>query len=212
MLERLGEQGFRVITIVDPGVKYDPGYWVFDQALERDVLCKTEGGDIYIGQVWPGNTAFPDFVTEEARDWWGELNAAHVASGLAGIWNDMNEPATGAIPPRRDALRRRPVLARALPQPVRAADGDGHDGRAAATAMPDRRTFVLSRAGFAGIQRYAANWMGDNQARWDHLWLSMPMAMGFGVSGPAVRRRRHRRLRRATRTPSCSCAGCSTAC
>ena len=50
-------------------------------------------------------------------------------------------------------------------------------------AMPDKRTFVLSRAGFAGIQRYAANWMGDNQSRWDHLWLSMPMAMGFGLSG-----------------------------
>ena len=63
MLNRLSEQGFRAITIVDPGVKYDPGYWVFDQAVERDVLCKTEGGAIYIGQVWPGKTAFPDFVT-----------------------------------------------------------------------------------------------------------------------------------------------------
>ncbi|HET7660671.1 MAG TPA: TIM-barrel domain-containing protein, partial [Oryzihumus sp.] len=103
MLERLKQQGFRVITIIDPGVKFDPGYEVFDQGLERDVFCKTEGGDTYIGQVWPGNTAFPDFVTEEARAWWGELNAAHVQSGLAGIWNDMNEPATGAI--RANAMR-----------------------------------------------------------------------------------------------------------
>ena len=62
------------------------------------MLCRTEGGDIYVGQVWPGNTAFPDFVTPEARAWWGELNAAHVRSGLAGIWNDMNEPATGRDP------------------------------------------------------------------------------------------------------------------
>ena len=99
MLERLAEQGFRVITIIDPGVKYDPGYPVFDAGLERDLFCRTEGGDIYIGQVWPGNTAFPDFVTEEARAWWGELNAAHVGSGLAGIWNDMNEPSTGNILP-----------------------------------------------------------------------------------------------------------------
>src|ERR1700716_3980695 len=99
MLDRLAANGFRVITIIDPGVKYEPGYWVFDQALERDLLCKTEGGDIYIGQVWPGNTAFPDFVTEEARTWWGQLNAAHVQSGLAGIWNDMNETATGNVPP-----------------------------------------------------------------------------------------------------------------
>jgi alpha-glucosidase len=184
MLTRLHDMGFRVITIVDPGVKYDPGYWVFDQARERDVLCKTEGGDIYIGQVWPGNTAFPDFVTEEARTWWGELNAAHVQSGLAGIWNDMNEPATGNVPP--NAMRfgkgqyahERYHNQYALLMAMGTCAGLLH-------AMPDRRTFVLSRAGFAGIQRYAANWMGDNWSRWDHLWLSLPMAMGFGISGQA---------------------------
>ncbi|MFM7030391.1 MAG: TIM-barrel domain-containing protein, partial [Micrococcales bacterium] len=50
-------------------------------------------------------------------------------------------------------------------------------------AMPERRTFILSRAGFAGIQRYAANWMGDNMSRWDHLWLQIPMATGLSLSG-----------------------------
>ena len=184
MLKRLKEQGFRVITIIDPGVKYDPGYEVFDSGVERDVFCRTEGGDVYIGQVWPGNTAFPDFATEEAREWWGDLNAAHVESGLAGIWNDMNEPATGKIPPIRmlfgrgqyshEHYRNQYALLMAM----------------ATTAglrkqMPELRTFVLSRAGFAGIQRYAANWMGDNQSRWDHLWLSIPMGNGFGISGQA---------------------------
>ena len=182
MLERLTAMGFRVITIIDPGVKYELGYWVFDQALQRDVLCKTEGGGIYLGEVWPGTTAFPDFVTEEARAWWGELNAAHVQSGLAGIWNDMNEPATGAIPP--DAMRfgngrysharyhNQYALLMAMATTAGLLD-----------AMPNRRTFVLSRAGFAGIQRYAANWLGDNQSRWEHLWLSIPMATGFGIAG-----------------------------
>ncbi len=95
-------------------------------ACGRDVLCTTEAGAIYLGQVWPGKTAFPDFVTPEARRWWGALNAEHVRSGLAGIWNDMNEPATGDIAP--DAMRfgQGAVPARALSQPVRAADGDGH--------------------------------------------------------------------------------------
>jgi alpha-glucosidase len=184
MLARLSEQGFRVITIIDPGVKYDPGYWVFDQGLERDVFCRTEGGDIYIGQVWPGNTAFPDFVTEEARTWWGELNAAHVQSGLAGIWNDMNEPATGRIPPLsmrfgrgRDSHERyRNQYALLMAMGTQAG---------LLKAMPSRRTFILSRSGFAGIQRYAANWMGDNLSRWDHLWLSIAMGAGFGISGQA---------------------------
>lgn len=184
MLARLADQGFRMVTIVDPGVKHDPGYGVYDQALERDVLCRTEGGDVYIGQVWPGNTTFPDFVTEEARAWWGELNAAHVASGLAGIWNDMNEPATGVIAP--EAMR----FGRGRASHERYHNQYGllmamGTTQGLLAAMPDKRTFVLSRAGFAGIQRYAANWMGDNMSRWDHLWLSMPMGAGLGISGQA---------------------------
>lgn len=182
MLERLRQQGIRVITIIDPGVKYEPGYAVFDAARERDVLCLTEGGDIYLGQVWPGNTAFPDFVTEEARAWWGELNAAHVQSGLAGIWNDMNEPATGDIPPeamlfdRGRASHERYRNQYALLMAMATTAG-------LRRAMPELRTFVLSRSGFAGIQRYAANWMGDNLSRWDHLRLSIAMGAGFGISG-----------------------------
>ena len=146
-------------------------------------LLPYEGRDL-IGQVWPGNTAFPDFATEEARDWWGDLNAAHVASGLAGIWNDMNEPATGQIPPIRmlfgrgqyshERFRNQYALLMAMATTA-----------GLRKAMPELRTFVLSRAGFAGIQRYAANWLGDNQSRWDHLWLSIPMGNGFGISGQA---------------------------
>jgi alpha-glucosidase len=182
MLERLAGDGFSAVTIVDPGIKYEPGYWVFDQARDRDLLCRTEGGDIYIGQVWPGDTAFPDFVKPAARQWWGELNGAHVRSGLAGIWNDMNEPATGAID--ANAMRfdgGRFSHARYHNQYALLMAMATNAGLL--EAMPGRRPFVLSRAGSAGIQRVAANWMGDNLSRWDHLWLSVPMANGFGVSG-----------------------------
>ena len=182
MLGRLADDGIRVITIIDPGVKRDPGYRVFDDGVARDVLCRTEGGDVYVGEVWPGATTFPDFATPEARRWWGELNAEHVRSGLAGIWNDVNEPATGVVPP--EAMRfdhGRASHERFHNQYGLLMAMGTTEGLLA--AMPDRRTFVLSRAGFAGIQRYAANWMGDNMSRWDHLWLSMPMAAGFGLSG-----------------------------
>ena len=182
MLGRLNDQRFRVITIIDPGVKYEPGYPVFDEALRDNLLCRTPGGAIYVGQVWPGRTAFPDFSLEETRCWWGQLNAAHVQSGLAGIWNDMNEPATGDIPGAAMSF-----------QHGKAPHGHYHNEYGTLMAMgtvegllaakPDRRTFVLTRAGSPGIQRYAANWLGDNCSRWEHLWLSIPMAMGFGVSG-----------------------------
>jgi alpha-glucosidase len=182
MLKGLANQGYRAISIVDPGVKHDPGYAVYDDGIEQDVFCRTEGGDTYIGQVWPGNTVFPDFATPEARSWWGALNAKHVESGLAGIWNDMNEPATGEIAPQAmlfdkgRAKHERYHNQYALLMAMGTIEG-------LKAARPQDRTFILSRAGFAGIQRYAANWMGDNQARWDHLWVSMPMACGFGLSG-----------------------------
>lgn len=181
----LKEMGFRIITIVDPGIKFEPGYEIFDQARENDLLCKCENGQTYIGQVWPGRTTFPDFSKPECRQWWGELNAKHVQSGIAGIWNDMNEPATGEI----------------SPTDMRFAGNDNgnhphasyHNEYALLMAMgtveglkknePNERTFVLSRAGSPGIQRYAANWMGDNASRWEHLQMSLPMAMGLGLSG-----------------------------
>ena len=184
MLDRLHAQGFRVVPIVDPGVKRDPGWAVHDEAVELDVLCRTEGGDTYVGQVWPGATVFPDFVTPQARAWWGRRNAELVRSGFDGIWNDMNEPATGEIAP--DAMRF---------DRGRASHGQWHNSYALLMAMgtvaglqeaePELRTFVLSRAGSAGIQRYAANWMGDNQSRWDHLQVMVPMANGLGLSGQA---------------------------
>lgn len=182
MLEHLAADGFRLVTIIDPGVKYEPGYWVFDEGVARDVLCRTEGGGLYVGQVWPGNTAFPDFSTKAGRDWWGQLNVRHVASGVAGIWNDMNEPATGAIEPYRmrfDGGRQpheRYHNQYALLMAMGTTEG-------LLQAMPDRRPFVLSRSGFAGIQRYAANWLGDHLSRWDHLGMGIPMAMGLGLSG-----------------------------
>ncbi len=182
MLAQLRAEGVRVITIVDPGVKHDPGYRVYDDAVARDVLARTEGGDHFIGQVWPGNTTFPDFATAEARAWWGELNAAHVASGLAGVWNDMNEPATGDVAPGRMRFDRGRVPHEALHNQYALLMAMG-TVEGLRSARPDHRTFVLSRAGSAGIQRYAANWMGDNQSRWDHLWVSMPMAAGMGLSG-----------------------------
>jgi alpha-glucosidase len=184
MLDRLAELGVRLVTIIDPGVKHEPGHTVFDEALERDVLCRTEGGGIYLGQVWPGAAAFPDLAAPEGRAWWAERTAAHVASGVAGIWNDMNEPATGVIPPdtmrfdRGRASHERFHNQFALLMAMATVDG-------LRDAAPGRRPFVLSRAGSPGIQRYAANWMGDNLSRWDHLWMSMPMAMGLGLSGQA---------------------------
>ena len=182
MLAGLRDEGFRVVTIIDPGVKIEPGYDVYDEAADRGLLCLSEGGAIYTGQVWPGRTAFPDYAKPETRQWWASRIAALADEGVAGIWIDMNEPSTGEIDPlpmRFDGGREAHVRYHNLYATLMAeatAAGLRH-------ARADERPFVLSRAGSPGIQRFAANWLGDNCARWDHLWLSMPMAMGLGLSG-----------------------------
>jgi len=184
MLAAMKQAKFRLVTIVDPGVKVDPGYSVFEEGSARNLFCRTESGKLYVGQVWPGRTAFPDFVKRDARSWWAALGAQHVASGIAGIWIDMNEPATGDIEPfsmRFDRDGANHCHERYHNQYALLMAMATHEGLL--TARPDERPFILSRAGFAGIQRYAAQWLGDNYSDWEHLQMSISMALGMGVSG-----------------------------
>jgi alpha-glucosidase len=137
---------------------------------------------VFVGHVWPGDTAFPDFATQETRDWWGELNAEHVASGIAGIWNDMNEPATGAISPDRMRFDHGRVAHERFHNQYALLMAMGTTTGLRA-ARPDLRPFLLSRAGFAGLQRYTATWTGDNLSTWEFLAQSIPMSTGLGLSG-----------------------------
>ncbi|HEX3775828.1 MAG TPA: glycoside hydrolase family 31 protein [Polyangiaceae bacterium] len=186
LLAKAKDQKLRIITIVDPGVKFDPGYRVFDEGVAKNLFCKTEAGNLYVGQVWPGRTAFPDFSKAETRAWWGKLNAEHIGSGIAGIWNDMNEPATGEVAPfamRFDRDGANHPHERFHNQYALLMAMGTHQGLLA--AEPNLRTFILSRAGFSGIQRFAAQWLGDNNADWSHVAMSVPMTAGMGVSGQA---------------------------
>jgi alpha-glucosidase len=186
MIERMSEDQLRLVTIMDPGVKLEPGFPVFEEGHARNLFCKTESGKPFVGDVWPGRTVFPDFSREEVRSWWADLNARHVAAGVAGIWNDMNEPATGGVEPfamRFDRDGKNHPHERFHNQYGLLMAMGTHAGLL--KAEPKKRPFILSRAGFSGIQRYAAQWTGDNQSEWGHLEMSVPMSMGLGVSGQA---------------------------
>src|SRR5205807_6393985 len=98
MANRLHEQGFHLVTILDPGTKVDDGYDVYQQGLERDYFCRCPDGKPYVGSVWPGPCAFPDFSRSEVRAWWGSLYKRLLDQGVDGIWNDMDEPALTVWP------------------------------------------------------------------------------------------------------------------
>jgi alpha-glucosidase len=200
-IRELARQGFRVVTIVDPGVKVDPDYHVYRDGLERDAFCRLADGSPFTLRVWPGHAALPDFNREDVRAWWGEQHHTLLEAGVAGIWNDMNEPAGwrsdvrigGAIVPLGGQDLSRVVQAdpsrpkeRVPHEHVRNLYGQ-QECRATRTFLEQRgggrRPFVLTRSGFAGIGRYAAVWTGDNASRWEHLRQTLPMLQNLSLSG-----------------------------
>jgi alpha-glucosidase len=186
----LHEHGFRTVWMIDPGVKAEPGYKVFDSGTASDVWVHDAFGAPYHGSVWPGDCVFPDFSRPETRRWWSALYADFMAQGIDGVWNDMNEPAVFNVPgktmppfnafrgggglPPGPHLQYHNVYGMLMVSATR-------EGIAAAN--PDRRPFVLTRANFLGGQRYAATWTGDNASNWDHLKMAPAMTLNLGLSG-----------------------------
>jgi alpha-glucosidase len=187
-------QGIHTITITDLHLKKNPnhGYTPYDSGIKQDVFVKNPDGSIFVGPVWPGDSVFPDFTLSRVRDWWGGLYQDFVAMGIAGFWNDMNEPSVFG---RADKTM-------PLDTEHRLDDGSRLDHRAIHNVFGmenaratyeglrklqgDERPFVLTRAAYAGTQRYAATWTGDNSATWNHISMSTPMLLGLGLSGYAL--------------------------
>ncbi|MBI3967643.1 MAG: glycoside hydrolase family 31 protein [Chloroflexi bacterium] len=186
----LAQQGFRIVTIVDPGVKVDVTYPVYRSAREAGLFCQNAEGGEYQNMVWPGLCAFPDFTNPRTREWWGEQLPALLDQGVAGIWCDMNEPAL-FIP--RHSTMPPTVVHPGSGSPKIHAEVHNLYGLLMARAtrdglrrlQPDRRPFVISRAGYAGLQRHALQWTGDNSSWWEHLWMCVPQLQNVGLSGIA---------------------------
>jgi alpha-glucosidase len=196
LVQGLAADGFRTVTIIDPGVKYEPeaDYEVFDSGLAQDHFVREADGSLFHGYVWPDKAVFPDFLRPDTCAWWGEQHKDLVDVGVAGIWNDMNEPAI-ADRPFGDGgdMITFPLDAPQGPDDERTTHAEAHNlygiGMAQAcheglnALRPNQRSFVLTRSGYAGIQRWSAVWTGDNRSQWEHLEMSLPMLCNMGLSG-----------------------------
>ncbi|ELR98242.1 glycoside hydrolase family 31 protein [Gloeocapsa sp. PCC 73106] len=192
----LAREGFNIVTIVDPGVKYEPegDYAVFDEGVEKDYFVRNPDGQLFHGYVWPDKAVFPDFLRPEVRQWWGECHKILTEAGVAGIWNDMNEPSIADRPfgDRGNKIWFSLDTCQG-PSDELASHAETHNiyglmmvqacYEGLKTLRPGQRSFMLTRSGFAGIQRWSSVWMGDNQAIWEHLELSLPMLCNMGLSG-----------------------------
>lgn len=186
MIKELADDGFNTVVIIDPGIKVDENYWVFREGKKNRYFCR-RGDDYFMeGYVWPGRCQFPDFTNPEVRDWWGGLFKDLVDVGVAGVWNDMNEPAVfgrGTFPNdvrhNFDGYRGSHRKAHNVygMQMVRAT----YEGLK--KLFQKKRPFTITRAAYAGTQRYASVWTGDNVATWEHLRLGALQLQRLSVSG-----------------------------
>jgi alpha-glucosidase len=197
LMRDLGADGFRVVPIIDAHPKKQPGWSVYDSGLAGDHYVKNPDGTVYEAPVWPSQaeknpapSVFPDFSKPAARAWWGGLFKQFVDMGITGIWNDMNEPAvfqtvTGTMPlDVRHDNEGQPTDHREIHNVYGLLNSRAtYEGLV--RLAPNARPFVLTRASFAGAQRYAAIWPGDNISSWSHLQATIPMLAGLGLSGVA---------------------------
>jgi alpha-glucosidase len=197
LLADLRQEGFRTVTIIDPGVKADPNYHVYREGLEQDFFIRRSSGGVFHGYVWPDDSVFSDYTRPEVREWWGDLQRTLVEQGSCGIWNDMNEPPVFYQPFSQNVRKRTwgtiDLDARQGPAGEETTHAEVHNlfGQGMVRAsyeglrrhLGDERPFVLTRSGFAGVQHWSACWMGDNNSWWEHLEMSMPQLMNMGLSG-----------------------------
>jgi alpha-glucosidase len=189
MIGDLTAQGFHTVLITDLHIKKEPGYAPYDAGLKDDVFVKRADGTTYVGPVWPGDSVFGDFTMTRARDWWGSLYKNFVDMGVSGFWNDMNEPSVFLTITKTMPLDNRHRMDDGTTLPHLAIHNVFGMENVRATndgllkLRPNERTFVLTRAAYAGTQRYAATWTGDNVSVWNHLGMSTPMLLSMGLSG-----------------------------
>ena len=192
LTEKLGRQGVKVVTIVDPGVKHptdkNERYHAFDEGVAKKFFQHRRNGDLFVPRVWPGDSVFVDYTLPEARRWWGDLHRVYIENGVSGIWNDMNEPADFVDQTGKNQLdvvsydegektthaKNRNVFALLMAR----ATYEGLE-----RLQPDRRPYVITRAAYAGVQRFSTMWTGDTNSTWDALSLNIPMFTSLGLSG-----------------------------
>lgn len=195
MIADLKKQDLHVVAITDLHIAYLPNanYAPYDSGVAGDHFVKKPDDTTYVGKVWPGPSVFPDFTRKSTRKWWGSLYTQFVHDGVSGFWNDMNEPSVfdGPRLTMPDDVKHRIEEPGFRPRTTTHLEIHNLYGMENSRATydgllklsPNERPFVLTRATYAGGQRYAFTWTGDNSSTWNHLRLTTPMLLNLGLSG-----------------------------
>lgn len=183
----------KLVTIIDPHIKKDSGYDVYNKMKNHDFFTKTKDKQLYDGWCWPGTSSYPDFCNPEARRLWTTFFKMdyypHNRPDLY-TWNDMNEPSVFNGP---EVTMPRDNLHKCSEKDYEVEHRDVHNVygfyhhmatvEGQLVRAPNVRPFVLTRSFFAGSHKHGAIWTGDNMAKWEHLAISVPMLVSLCLCG-----------------------------
>ena len=184
LLDKLKAMDFHLVTIVDPGIKVEKGYQQYDEGVKEGYFATYPNGENFVANVWPGRCHFPNFFREDVREWWGSAFTALTDPGVDGFWNDMNEIAAWGqnIPSLMQfGNQTMPEVRNAYGMQMSRATYDGTK-----KILKGKRPFILTRAAYAGTQRYSAVWTGDNSAYDAHMLLGQRLINSLGLTGMSL--------------------------
>lgn len=193
LIADLSKNGFKTVVIIDPGIKVEEDYFVYMQGMDKGYFTSRADGNLMKGPVWPGYCHFPDFTNPEVRAWWCDLFETFLSTGVAGVWNDMNEPAIFYIDNFTQCERTFPDDARHDYDGNPCSHRKAHNiyGMQMTRATYEgvkkhrsgKRPFLITRATYSGGQRHSSVWTGDNYASWEHINIGNIQCQRLSVSG-----------------------------
>jgi alpha-glucosidase len=190
LVKVLDSEGIKLVSTINPAIKSDARFELYQEGKSNHFLCSLPNGKPVKGVSWPGWVVYPDLLNPGAREWWSEQYKFLIEKGISGFWHDMNEPtsfaAWGGMSIPRATIH--------VNNGVKATHCEIHNlygllmNKSAFEGIKrnqDKRPWIFSRSGWAGLQRYAWNWTGDVDSTWQSLRQTVATIIGLSLSGHA---------------------------
>lgn len=193
MLDELDRTGRNLVAIIDPHLK--TGYFVSDNLVDQKITIKSPHNDTFKGHCWPGELVWIDSMNPNSQAYWDKLFSWHKDNDFMGgkstnlhLWNDMNEPSVFDGPETsspKDNLHYGDWEHRLVHNlwGMSFHELTFRSLRKRMALLTRQRPFILTRSYFAGSQRTAAMWTGDNMSKWEYLKALIPMVLTSNVVG-----------------------------
>lgn len=178
MISKLKKEGVKTILVTEPFILTTSKRW--DEAVEKKLLATDSLGKPYTYDFFFGNTGLLDIFKPKAQDWFWNIYKNLAEMGVAGVWGDLGEPevhpaALKHVNGSADEVHN--IYGHFWAKTIY--EGNRKD-------FPEKRPFILMRAGAAGSQRFGLMpWSGDVSRSWGGLQSQPEIALQMGLQGLA---------------------------